>query len=128
MYGLGYATAQDRLFQMNLRRLVMRGRLAENFAVDVATDTTGDGTAFNTRLLDSDRWMRTIGYARHAEAIADHLPGDASQLLAAYADGVNAFVARGDFALPPAFVLTQTTFEPWTPADSILVWDWVANE
>jgi penicillin amidase len=128
MRGLGYATAQDRLFQMHLRRMTMRGRLAELFAVDPATDTTGDAAAFNARLVASDRAVRTLGYARHAEAVVGNLPGDIPELLAAYAAGVNAYLASPGFVLPPAFTATGiTAFEPWTPADSLLVWEWVGH-
>lgn len=128
MYGLGYATAQDRLFQMQVRRATMRGQLAELFAVNPATDTTGDAAAFNARLIASDREMRTLGYARHADAIADRLPGDIPTLLAAYAAGVNAYLGASDFVLAPAFAqLGLPAPAPWTPADALLAWEWLGH-
>ncbi|MEZ4365869.1 MAG: penicillin acylase family protein [Kofleriaceae bacterium] len=123
MYGLGYATAQDRLFQMHLRRMTMRGRLAELFAVPASTP---GAAAFNAKLIDSDRAVRTLGYGVHADAIATTLAGDIPALLAAYADGVNAYLTSDAYVRPPVFVdLDLPAPEPWTAADSILAWDWV---
>ena len=43
-----------------------------------------------------------------------------SRLLAAYAAGVNAWVAANP--LPPEYAALEiTTFQPWTPVDSIAV-------
>src|SRR4030095_8566115 len=48
------------------------------------------------------------------------LSGDARAVLAAYADGVNAWVA--DHPLPPEYgALTLTRFRPWTALDSVAV-------
>jgi penicillin amidase len=125
MFGLGFASAHDRLFQMVLRRATMRGRLAELFAVPGGTPAAD---AFNARLIDSDRAVRTLGYASHAEAVAPALPGDVPALLAAYADGVNAYLADPGAVVAPALQalgLGDAPPEPWTPADSLLAWDWV---
>ena len=122
-FGLGYASAQDRMFQMVLRRATMRGRLAELFAVPAGDP---DANAFNTRLLDSDRTVRTLGYARHADAIVASLPSDIPALLTAYADGVNAYLASSAYRPSQAMVeLAVPTPEPWTAADSLLAWDWI---
>src|SRR6266566_6226234 len=52
-FGLGFAHAQDRLFQMELMRRNGAGRLAE---------------LFGPRALDSDRLMRVLGVYRLVEA------------------------------------------------------------
>lgn len=113
MYGLGYATARDRLFQMDVSRRWMRGRLAEWF---------GQGTGGEH--LAKDRHHRVMGFARHAEKVSKQLPADVRAALDAYVAGVNAFIGSDGFELPPAYAIVgASTVEPWTAADSLLVWD-----
>src|SRR5476651_288469 len=76
-YALGYAHAQDRLWQMEMNRRIGSGRLAE---------ILGPGA------LETDQFLRTIGVRRSAEANLARLDEDSRQLLAAYASGVNAFL------------------------------------
>ncbi len=114
-YGLGYATAQDRLFQMDVHRRYMRGRLAETF-----------GGPDVDALIAHDTRMRTLGYARHAERVLAHpdFPAETRALLEAYAAGVNAYLASEGFSLPAIFAEHDiASFDPWQPADSLLVWD-----
>jgi penicillin amidase len=105
-FGLGYAHAQDRLFQMELQRRYGAGRLAEIFGPEA---------------VPIDRQMRVLGLYRAAEAEWPHLPPDVQRALSAYAAGVNAFVATRHGALPPEFLLLHLTPEPWRPADT-LIW------
>ena len=65
--------------------------------------------------------MRKLGLYRVAEANYRNLPADAQALFQAYADGVNAFLARRDSLLPAEFMALGYRPEPWRPADSI-VW------
>jgi acyl-homoserine lactone acylase PvdQ len=62
MYGLGYATAQERGFQMTYGLRIMQGRLAE--VIGERQKAGRKETA-----LDSDRKMRTFGWARAAARI-----------------------------------------------------------
>ncbi|HEX3882485.1 MAG TPA: penicillin acylase family protein, partial [Stellaceae bacterium] len=105
-FGLGYAHAQDRLFQMELQRRYGAGRLAEIFGAEA---------------VPTDRQMRVLGLYRAAEAELPHLPPEVRRALDAYAAGVNAFLATRSGALPPEFVLLRLSPEPWRPADT-LVW------
>ena len=105
-FAMGFAHAQDRLFQMDLMRRLGAGRLSE---------VLGAGT------LDTDRFMRKLGLYRVAEANYRNLPADAQALFQAYANGVNAFLARRDSLLPAEFMALRYHPEPWRPADSI-VW------
>jgi len=105
-FGLGYAHAQDRLFQMELMRRNGAGRLAE---------------IFGEPAVAIDRQMRVLGLYRLAEAEVGLLPPPVRRGLEAYAAGVNAFLASRSGALPPEFLLLGFTPEPWRPADS-LVW------
>lgn len=105
-FGLGYAHAQDRLFQMEFMRRLGAGRLSE---------VIGPST------VELDRRMRVLGLYDTAEANLRELPEEVAAALDAYAAGVNAFLATRDGALPPEFQMLRHEPEPWRPADS-LVW------
>src|SRR5262249_49070287 len=105
-FALGYAHAQDRLFQMDLTRRLGAGRLSE---------IVGPAT------IETDRFMRRLGLYRVAQANYEHLPPDVQKLFQAYADGVNAYIARPRNLVPPEFLMLGYRPEPWQPADS-LVW------
>ena len=60
----------------------------------------------------------SIAWPRPITAIS---PRDAQALFQAYANGVNAFLARRDSLLPAEFMALRYHPEPWRPADSI-VW------
>jgi penicillin amidase len=105
-FGLGFAHAQDRLFQMELQRRYGAGRLAE---------------IFGPPALATDRQMRALGLYRAAETEIPALSPAVRRGLDAYAAGVNAFLATRRGALPPEFLLLGFRPRPWRPADS-LVW------
>ncbi len=101
---LGYLHARDRMFQMDLMRRVVSGRLA---------------ALFGPAALPSDEFMRTLGLARHARETLATLPPETRTMLAAYARGVNAWIAaRGRFAALQ-FVFFGAP-RRWTPVDSLL--------
>src|SRR5690349_9226692 len=110
-FGQGYATAQDRLWQMDLFRRTVRGDLAEVL-----------GAGPNNIALDQDKLHRTYGFAQEAEAeFAAALPRIRT-MLEAYARGVNAYAASLDpKSMPPEFQILQYSFRPWTPADTCVV-------
>ena len=101
----GWVHAQDRLFQMDVRRRQASGTLAELLGPDA---------------LPSDVQLRTIGLRRAAARSLPLLTASDRAGLQAYADGVNAWVAS--HPLPPEYAaLHLTKFEPWTPLDSVAV-------
>ncbi|GAB4562487.1 MAG: penicillin acylase family protein [Haliangiales bacterium] len=106
MRAMGYVHAQDRLWQMELFRRVTQGRLAEILGPD---------------LLQSDRFLRTVGMRRSAEADLAVLLPDERALLDAYADGVNAWQRERSGALPPEFLALGVEPAPWTAADSLAI-------
>ena len=115
-FALGFVHAQDRLWQMEMNRRIAAGRLSE---------IVGAGG------LETDRFLRTLGVRRAAEANLRTLDAETRKLLDAYAAGVNAFLAS-DPVLPPEFWLTGARPEPWTPADSVawvkmMAWDLGGN-
>jgi len=117
LYGLGYATAGERGFQMTYNLRIIRGRLAE------VVGNRQRGNRSETA-VDHDRRMRTFGWARAAERTAKQLDRSTRQLLQAYCDGVNdSFAAQqAAGALHPLFKQLGVVPEPWTPADCLLSW------
>ncbi|MGQ0592244.1 MAG: penicillin acylase family protein, partial [Gammaproteobacteria bacterium] len=99
---LGYVTAGERLFQMDLVRRKVGGRLAE---------------VFGEPAIDNDRQQRVLGLGRVAETVLAGLPEAERAVLSAYAAGVNAAI-DGSTVLPFEFLLAGYRPEPWTPADS----------
>lgn len=104
LFGLGYAAAQDRLWQMMFLRRVMQGRLAE---------IVGQAG------VPADAFIRTLGLYRLAEQTVGHLRPETRRLLEAYAAGVNAYLETRKGPLPVEFALAGVTPEPWRPADSV---------
>lgn len=105
LYAQGFVTAQDRLFQMQLTRMVAAGRMAE---------LTGE------RGREGDIRMRTIGIARQARRHARMLDRRTRRFWGRYVEGVNAFIRRGrDF--PIEFKLAGIEPEPWTIADALSI-------
>ncbi len=108
LFGLGFAHAQDRLWQMELMRRTAQGRLSEMFGPET---------------LETDSLMRALDiYTLSKRAVAFQTP-ETLALLNAYAAGVNAWVstvrqeALGRGA--PEFFLFDNAIAPWGPADSI---------
>lgn len=115
MFGLGYATVEDRAFQMTYSLRVIQGRLAEVMG-DVPR-LNGKGTS-----VDNDKKMRTFGFYRAAKRVAASLDGETQRLLRAYCDGVNACFAAHAGRLHYLFGKYGVTPEPWTPADCLASW------
>jgi len=104
-FGLGFAHAQDRGWQMELNRRVASGRLAE---------------IAGTEGLAADRLVRRVGLRRAAAAEAAALEGEGRRCLEAYAAGVTAVLCGGQ-PRPLELLLLRINPEPWTPADSLAV-------
>ena len=120
----GYVHAQDRFWEMDFRRHVTAGRLSE---------------LFGASSVETDRFIRTLGWRRVAEAEVALLDEPTRVMLEAYAEGVNAWLAgrRGsalslEHALLPLTGAQGYTPEAWTPADSLawlkaMAWDLRSN-
>ncbi len=101
----GWVHAQDRLFQMDETRRTANGTLGELLGLPA---------------LAQDVQLRTLGLGRAAQLSQLEYSPRATELLAAYAAGVNAWVAANP--LPPEYAAVEIThFEPWTPLDSVAV-------
>ena len=109
-FGLGYAHAQDRLWQMAVLRRTAQGRLSE---------------VFGSRTLDTDLFVRRLdlyGLSQQSVAVQS---AEALQSLKAYSAGVNARIQEiNEEALgrgAPEMFLFNMPMSPWQPADSIAV-------
>ncbi|OWW21374.1 penicillin acylase family protein [Noviherbaspirillum denitrificans] len=117
-FALGYAHAQDRLWQMELNRRIAAGRMAE---------------ILGPNAVPTDRFLRTLGVRRNAEKIFGNLSQQTRDALEAYARGVNAWLEDRSGPLPPEFLLTGAPVPaPWHPVDSIgwqtmMAWDLGGN-
>jgi penicillin G amidase len=110
-WGVGYAVAQDRLFQLDLFRRATSGRLAE---------ILGPG------YLDDDLIARRDYYTdAEVDAMLADLPARLQDRTQAYADGINAWidhVTANPSEMPGEFVaLGDLPIEEWTPRDSARV-------
>lgn len=120
MYGLGYATAEDRGFQMYYALRVIQGRASELLGV------VSKGRRRETT-LESDRKMRTFGFYRAAKRVAERLDEPTLKLLEAYCRGVNEYFARHGTDDQPLFARYELEPEPWTPADCLVSWWHIAQ-
>ncbi|MGV9195439.1 penicillin acylase family protein [Microbacterium sp. MC2] len=122
-FAQGYVHAQDRFWEMDFRRHLTAGRLAELFGPSqVATDS----------------FLRTLGWHEIAAEEVDALDETTRGYYDAYAAGVNAYLADHDGAdasLEYAVLGLQNPdyeIEPWTPVDSVawlkaMAWDLRSN-
>lgn len=109
-FGLGYAHAQDRLWQIMLMRRTAQGRLSEIFGAET---------------LQTDKLLRRLDLYSLAQTSVAAQSSDARRALKAYAEGVNARMheinrdALGRGA--PEMFIFPTDVSPWRPADSLAI-------
>jgi penicillin amidase len=116
-FALGFAHAQDRLWQLETHRRIGSGRLAE---------------AVGAGALDSDKFLRALGVRRAAMAQWAQLGAESKRVLEAYAAGINAWQREHLQARPPEMVMLRVPVEDWTAADSLawaimMAWDLGGN-
>lgn len=122
-FAQGFVQAQERFFQMDFRRHVTAGRLAELLGEDA---------------VETDLVVRTLGWRRVAEQELELLDPATVSYLQAYSDGVNAWLADKDMtelgAEYSALALGGLGYAPedWTPVDSLawlkaMAWDLRGN-
>ena len=109
-FALGFAHAQDRMWQMTMLRRTAQGRLSE---------------LFGERTLEIDKVIRRYDIYNLAVASVDDQDKPTTIALDAYAAGVNAWLAevnagaRGRGA--PEMWLFNHPVSPWQPADSLAI-------
>jgi penicillin amidase len=104
LYGLGFVHGQDRLWQMELTRRTVAGRLAE---------------IAGPPAVIADIYLRSLGLYRAAESAASGLEPGVARKVDAYAAGVTAAMRAHQGPLPLEFTVAQVTPTAWTRADSV---------
>lgn len=102
-FALGFAHAQDRMWQLELQRRIAKGTLSE---------------IFGRESLNRDIWMRTLGLAEAAKSAWTAISPQTKSALTAYTNGINAWLESNP-ALSPEFMLLENKPEPWTELDSL---------
>jgi penicillin amidase len=119
----GYVHAQDRFWEMDVRRHMTSGRLSEMFGEDQ---------------VESDAFLRTLGWHEVAQEEYDELLSDETRAyLQAYADGVNSYLGEHsgeEISVEYAALDFMNGYEPqaWSPVDSVawlkaMAWDLRGN-
>jgi len=109
-YGVGYAIAEDRLWQADVFRRQATGRLSElgigNVSLDLGVRMKGYTTAENSQLFSS-------------------IESPYREMLIAYAEGMNQYIAEAianpQEKLPHEYLIRGITPEPWTVEDSLAI-------
>lgn len=112
----GWIVARDRFPQMEMIRRSTGGTLSK------LAGSLDDG------VIEDDIFARVMGFRRLAEQDWANLEDGSleKRILAAYADGVNAWLARlrsGDAKVPPelALLINVAKLEDWSPVDSLVL-------
>jgi penicillin amidase len=109
-FALGYAHAQDRLWQMTMLRRTVQGRLSE---------------VFGPRTVRIDRLLRRLDLYRLALQSVEAQDAETLRALDAYSAGVNARLTEiNERALgrgAPEMFLFNAPVAPWQPGDSIAI-------
>ncbi|MFI9720554.1 penicillin acylase family protein [Streptomyces sp. NPDC052396] len=119
----GFVQAQDRFWEMDVRRHLTAGRLSEMF---------GDSQ------VETDAFIRTMGWRRVAQQEYDtKLSATTKKYLQAYSDGVNAYLKDHQgksLSVEYAALEFKNDYKPeqWTPVDSVawlkaMAWDLRSN-
>ncbi len=122
-YAQGYVQAQDRFFEMDFRRHVTSGTLAE---------------LLGKPAVEADMYIRTMGWRRVAQQELSLLKPQTLAYLQAYSAGVNAYIhshSPSQMSLEySVLALNGLNYQPadWTPLDSVswlmaMAWDLRGN-
>ena len=103
-FAQGFVHASERMWQMEVWRHASAGRLAE---------------LFGKSELDTDRFIRTLGWRVAAKRDLDAYAPATRAVLDAYTAGVNAWLDGHRGSLGLAFLATGDTPEPWTDLDTV---------
>lgn len=118
-FAQGYLHAQERLWQMELNRRFLSGRMAELFG-DFALPWRELSSPFRGhKTSDLDFFIRLLGIRQSAIESLSRLTEEDSRRLHAYSEGINRYIEQCGKTLPWEFRLLRFSPEAWTPADSL---------
>jgi penicillin amidase len=111
-FGIGYAHAQDRLWQMDFQRRIGKGQLS---------------AVFGRTTLEQDIFLRSMRFDSLAARLYRNTAPEARTALDAYTRGVNAYMETNKGRLAFEFDALDYEPEPWKPEDCLLLqrlWAW----
>ena len=107
-FAQGFVVSQDRLFQMEMWKRSGQGRLAE---------------VLGPKAVGRDLMARRLRYRGDMQAEFSSYAPDARQILEAFTDGINAYIAQltipGGPGLPVEFQIAGFEPEAWQPVDCL---------
>jgi penicillin amidase len=117
----GYLHAQERLWQMDMSRRFLSGRLAEVFG-DFPVPWKELSSQFRgQKSVDFDYFMRLINIRDAARGSLDLCSEREHRYLQAYSQGVNRYIEQCGRRLPWEFRLLRYDPDPWQPEDSLII-------
>lgn len=105
-FALGYAHAQERMFQMDLFRRAALGRLSE---------------VFGRETVPYDVMFRTVNMQEAADEVLRRIDPEQLKFLQAYSAGINFYLERNKNNLPIEFSVLGYEPERWKPEHSLLL-------
>lgn len=105
-FALGYAHAQDRLWQIDFLRRVARGRLSE---------------VVGKEAIEADKFFRILGIGRIAERLNQNISKQSQSMLDSYSKGINEFISTNKDKVPMEFGALGYTPEEWKPSDCLAI-------
>jgi len=118
-FGMGWACAEDRLFQIELMRRAFRGELASTFGERPVDDKAMTRMMAGRTFVDLDAFTRAMGFRAAAEASYAIASAEAREWLDGFAAGINGFLASG--RRPLEMLLLDLEPTPWTGADALVI-------
>lgn len=111
-FGLGWAVARDRLFQLVLLKHISQGRIAE---------------LFGHNAVATDRLFRTMDFHGQGKRMSALASAPVRRGVEAYTAGINAYAAQLGGRLPIEFALLRLDWEPLAADDlagltGLMVW------
>jgi penicillin amidase len=101
-FSVGYVSAQERLWFMDLIRRVTTGRLSE---------------VMGKKLVETDKFLRCLEMTVKSKMLLTREDPVILSYMQAYTDGVNAYIAAAGKKLPPEFRILGYKPDPWKVED-----------
>jgi len=110
-FAQGYCQAQDRLWEMDLSRRAVSGRLSQ---------------IFGESMVSTDKFFLTLGLYEAARISYPTYGAEAKSYAESFAAGVNRYIDEAGKNLPPEFSLLGYRPEKWDPVDSVAIGKYMA--
>lgn len=109
-FGIGYAQAENRIWQMDLLRRMSQGKLSE---------------ILGEKFITYDKFIRFFNQKNLAKQTYSKIPNDLKSILRSYSSGVNTFIKENSENLAIEFSIFNYIPEKWEPDDCILIFNFL---